>query len=94
MMMTRDREPTSMPKSHVKANTVIRDFSEITLPNSHNCICFEQVIIESVDGRMLDILDVEICRTVSLWMFLLALFFSSLYFFASFDLGTVQMAST
>ena len=46
-----------------------------------------------VDGRMLDIPEVEIWRTVLLWMFLLSLFSPSLYFFTSLDLGPVQMAS-
>jgi hypothetical protein len=42
---------------------------------------------------MPDIPEVEIWRMVSLWMFLLSLLFSSLYFFTSLDLGPVQMAS-
>jgi hypothetical protein len=48
---------------------------------------------ERFDGQMPDIPEVEIWRTVLLWMFLLSLFSSSLYFFTSLDLGPVQMAS-
>jgi hypothetical protein len=45
------------------------------------------------DLWMPDIPDVEIWRMVLLWMFLLSLFLSSLYFVTSLDLGPVQMAS-
>jgi hypothetical protein len=43
---------------------------------------------------MPDIHEVQIWRTVSLWMFLLSLLFSLLdYFFTSLDLGLLRMAS-
>jgi hypothetical protein len=42
---------------------------------------------------MPDIPELDICRTLSRWMFLLSLLLSLLlYFFTSLDLGTVQMA--
>jgi len=46
-----------------------------------------------IDGQMPDTPEVEIWRTVLLWMFLLSRFFSSLYIITSLDLSPVQMPS-
>jgi hypothetical protein len=72
---------------------MIGDFTEIAVSNSDNDLHLIRVTSARLDGRMPDIPGVEIWRTVSLWMFLLSLLFSSLYFFTSLDLGPVQMAS-
>jgi len=71
---------------------MIGDFTEITVSNSDNDLHLVEVTSARLDSRMPDIPEVEIWRTVSLWMFLLSLPFS-LYFFTSLDLGLVQMAS-
>jgi hypothetical protein len=90
MIMSNKWKPPSMPPSQDEAHTLIGDFSEITMSNSDNDIHLVRVTSARLDSRMPDIPEVEIWRTVSLWMFLL---FSSLYFFTSLDLGPVQMAS-
>jgi len=72
---------------------MITDFTEITVSDSENDLHLVRVTSARMDGWMPDIPEVEIWRTVSLWMFLLSLLFSSLYFFTSLNLGPVQMAS-
>ena len=87
-MMGCERKPPWMPPSQDKAHTMVGDFTEITVSNSDNDLHLIRVTSARLDGRMLVILGVEICRTVSLWMFFLCL--SSLlvtsllhYFFGS-----------
>jgi hypothetical protein len=80
MMMISERKPQSMPPSQDEAQTRIGDFTEITVSNSNNDIHLLRVTCARLDGPMPDISEVEIWRTVSLWMFLLSLLFSSLYF--------------
>jgi len=79
-MMSSERKPPSMPPSQDEAHTMIGDFTEITVSNSDNDLHLVRVTSAGLDGRMPDITEVEIWRTVSLWMFLLSLLFSSLYF--------------
>jgi len=94
MMMSSERKPPLMPKSQGKADTMIGDFTEITVSNSDNGLHFVRVTSARLDGRMPDIPEVEIWRTVLLWMFLLSLLSSLLlYFFNSLDLSLVQMAT-
>jgi len=83
-MMSTERKPPSMPPSRDEAHTMIGDFTEITVSNSDNGLHLVRVMSARLDGRMPDIPEVEIWRTVSLWMFLLSLLFSLLlYFFGS-----------
>jgi hypothetical protein len=93
-MMSSEQKPPPMPPSQDEAHTTIGDFTEITVSNSDNDLHLVRVTSARLDCRMPDIPEVEIWRTVSLWMFLLSLLFSLLvYFFTSLDLGPVQMAS-
>ena len=82
-MMSSKRKPPSMPPSQDEAHTVIGDFIEITVSNSDNDLHLGRVTSGRLDGRMPDISEVEIWRTVSLWMFLLSLLFlfSLLHYF-------------
>ena len=66
-------KPPSMPLSQDKADAMIADFTEITVTNSDNDLHLVQGTSAILDGQMPDILEVEIWRTVSLWMFLLSL---------------------
>jgi len=91
--MRSDRMPPSMPPSEDEAHTMVGDFTKITMSNTDNDLHLVRVTSLRLNGRMADIPEVEIGRTVSLWMFLFSLVFSSLYFFTSLDLGPVQMAS-
>jgi len=91
-MMSSERKSPSMPPSQDEAHTTIEDFTEITVSNSDDDLHLIRVTSARLNGRIPDILEVEIWRTVLLWMFLLSLLF--LYFFTSLDLGPVQMAST
>jgi hypothetical protein len=92
-MMSTERKPLSTPPSQDKAHTMIGDFTEITVLNSDNDLHLVWVTGARLDGRMADIPEVEILRTVSLWMILFSLFFCLVYFFTSLDLGPVQMVS-
>jgi len=76
-------KPQLMLQSHDEAYTMIGGYAEIAVSNSGNDQHLVQVMSARLDGRMPDIPDVEIWRTVSLWMFLLFHLFCSLYFFAS-----------
>jgi hypothetical protein len=92
-MMSCERKSLSMPLSQDETHTVIGDITDITRSNSENDQLLVQATSARFDGRMPDILEVEIWRTVLLWMFLLSLVFSSLYFVPSLDLSPVHMAS-
>jgi len=84
-MMSSERKPPSMPPSQDMAHSMIGDFTEITVSNSDNDLHLVGVMSARSDGQMPDIPEVEIWRTVSLWMlllFLLSLLFTS-YFFGS-----------
>jgi len=85
-MMSSDRNPPSMPPSQDEAHTMFADFTEITVSNSDNDLHLVRVTSARLYSRMPDIPEVEIWRTVSLWMFH---FSSSLSFFTSLDLGPV-----
>jgi hypothetical protein len=65
---------------------MIGDFTEITVSNSDNDLHLVRVTSARLDSQMPDIPEVEIWRTVSLWMLY---FSSSLYFFTSLVLGPV-----
>jgi len=91
-MTSSELMPPSMPPIQDESHTMIGDFTEITFSNSKGDLHLVQVTSARLDGRMPDIPEVEIWRTVLLWMFLLSLPFS-LYFFTSLDLGPVQKAS-
>jgi hypothetical protein len=93
VMMSSKRKPPSIPPSQDEAHTMIGDFTEIIVSNSDDHLHLVRVTSARLDGLMPDIPEVEIWRTVLLWMFILSLLFSSLYFFTSLDLGPVQMAS-
>jgi len=80
-MISRERKPPLMLPTQDKAPTMIVDFTEITVCNSDNVRHLVQVTSGRLDGQMPGFLEVEIWRSVSLWMFLLSLFFSSVYFF-------------
>jgi hypothetical protein len=92
-MMSSERKPLSTPPSQDEAHTTIGDFTKITVSNSDNGLHLVRVTSARLDGRMPEIPEVEIWRAVSLWMFVLSLFFCFVYFFTSLDLGPVQMAS-
>jgi len=87
-MMIRERKPPSMPPSQDEAHSMIGDFTKITVSNSDNDLHLVPVPCARLDGWMPDIPEVEIWRTVSLWMFLLSflsllsLIFTA-YFFGS-----------
>jgi hypothetical protein len=85
-MMSSERKPPSMPPSQDEAHTMIGDFTEITVSNSDNDLHLVRVTSARLDSQMPDIPEVEIWRTVSLWMLY---FSSSLYFFTSLVLGPV-----
>jgi hypothetical protein len=75
-MMSSQRKPPPMPLSQYDDHTMIGDLTEITVFNSDNDRHLVQVTSARLDGRMPDIPEVEIWRTVSLWMFLLSLLFT------------------
>jgi len=77
-MMRSERKSPSMPPSQDKAHTMIADFNEITVSNSDDELHIVRGTNVRFDGRMPDIAEVEIWRTMSLWMFLLSLLFTSL----------------
>jgi hypothetical protein len=76
-----EQKPPSMPPSQDEAHTMIGDFTESTVSNSDNDLHLVRATSARLDGRMPDISEVEIWRTVLLWMFLLSLFFSLLLYF-------------
>jgi len=81
MMMSNERKPPSMPPSQDEAHTKIGDFTEITGSDSDNDLHLVRAMRATLDGPMPDISEVEIWRTMSLWMFLLSLLFSLLLYF-------------
>jgi len=81
MMNSSERKPPSMQPSQDEAHTMIGHFTEITVSNSDDDLHLVRVTSARLDGRMPDIPEVEIWRTVSLWMFLLSLLFSLLHYF-------------
>jgi hypothetical protein len=74
-------KPPSMQPSQDETNRMIGDFTEITVSNSDDDLHLVGDRSAKLDGRMLDIPEVEIWRTVSLWMFLRYLLFSLLLYF-------------
>jgi hypothetical protein len=83
VMMSSERKPPSLPPSQNETHSMIGDFTEISVSNSDSDRYLVQATSARFDGWMPDILEVEIWRTVLLWMFLSFLLFSSLYFFES-----------
>jgi hypothetical protein len=78
------RKPPHVPPSQNDGHTMIGDFTVITVYNSDNDLHLPRVTIGRMDFWMLDIAELAIWRTVSLWMFLLSLLFGLLlYFFGS-----------
>jgi len=73
MMMSTETKPPSMPPSHDETHAMIGDNTEGPVSNSDDDIRFLRVTSVRLDGRMPDIPEVEIWRTVLLWMFLLSL---------------------
>jgi hypothetical protein len=90
MIMSNKRKPSLMPRSPYNALTMIGDFNVITVSNSDNGLHLVRVTTARLDGRMPEILELELWRMVSLWMFQI---FSFRYIFTCLDLGPVQMAS-
>jgi hypothetical protein len=64
MIMSNKRKPPSLPQSQDEAHTLIGDFTEITVFNSDNDLHLVRVPSARLDGRMPDIPEVEIWRTV------------------------------
>jgi len=64
-MMGSERKPPSMLKSQDNTNPLNGDFTEITVSNPGNGLHLVRVNSARLDGRMLDILEVAIWRTVS-----------------------------
>jgi len=91
VMVTSKRKPPSIPPCQVKAHVMIADLTEITVSHSDNDLHLLQAMGARFDDRMPDIQEVEILRTVLLWMFLLSLLSSLLL--PSLDFGLVKMAS-
>jgi hypothetical protein len=81
MMMSNKRKLASMPPSQDEAHTMIGDFTEIAVPNSDNELHLVQATSARMAGQMPHISEVEIWRTVLLWMFLLSHLFSLLLYF-------------
>jgi hypothetical protein len=77
-VMSRARNPPSMPLSHDEAHTMIGDITKITVSYLDNDLHLVWVSTARLASWMPDILEEEIWRTVSLSMFLLSLLFTSL----------------
>jgi len=90
MMIHSDWILPSMLPSQDEDHTMIGDFTEITLSNSDNDLQFIQAPSARFDSWMLDILEVDIWRMVSLSMFLLSLLLFLLLI--SLDLCPVQIS--
>jgi hypothetical protein len=65
-MMSSERKPPWMPPGQDEAHTMIGDFTEIAVSNSDKDLHLVRVMSARLDGRMPDIQEVEIWRTVSL----------------------------
>jgi len=84
MMMISDGKPPSMVLSPYETHTVIGDFTHLAVSNSDNNLHLLEATSTRFGGQMPDILEVQIWRTVSLWMFLLSHhFYLLLYFIGS-----------
>jgi len=77
VMISSELKSPSLPPSHHGSHAITVDFTEITVFNSD----YELHLVRVTNGRlndwMSDIPEVEICRTVLLWMFPFSLFFTS-----------------
>jgi len=83
MMMCPKGKQSSMPPSQDLAHTMIGDFTESTMSDSDNDLHLVRVTSARLDGRMMDIPEVEIWRTVSPWIFLLSVLLTSLLLWIS-----------
>ena len=81
MMMSNEWKPPSMPPSQDEAHTMIGDFTEISVSKSDNDVHLVRATSTRLDGRMPEISEVEIWRTVLLSMFLLSLLLALLHHF-------------
>jgi len=73
---------------------MIQGITEITGAISDDDLNMVPVMSAGLDGWLLNIPEVEICRTVLLWKFLHSFLFARLlYFFTTLDLRQVQMVS-
>ena len=66
MIMNNKRKAPSMPPSQDEAHTMIGDLTKITVSKSDNDQLLVRVTSARLDGRMPEIPEVEIWRTVSL----------------------------
>jgi len=82
-MMSSELMPLSMPPRQDDAHSMIGDFTKISESNSENELLLVWVTSVRFNGQMPDILEVEIWKAVSLWMFFHCLVFSSVHFFTS-----------
>jgi len=73
VMMSSERMSPSAPPSQVEAHTINGDFTESSVANSNNDLQVVQATSAWLDGQMPHIPEVEILRTVLLWMFYLCL---------------------
>ena len=84
MTNSSERKSPSMPPSQDAAATMIGDFIAISMTISDNDLHLIRVTSPRLDAQLWAILEVEIWRMVSLWMFLLTVLFAILlYFFES-----------
>jgi hypothetical protein len=72
-MISSERKPPSMLLSQDETHAMIGDFTEMTMSNYDDDLCLVRVTSAKLNGRMPDIPDVEIWRTMLLCMFLLSL---------------------
>jgi len=77
MMMSSEWKPPSMPKSQDTTDTIIGKFTEITVSNSDNDLYLVGVKNPRLNGWMPVIPEVEIWKTVFLWIILSLLFFNA-----------------
>jgi hypothetical protein len=66
VIMSSERKPPSMLPGQDEAHTMIGDFTEVTVSNSDDDLRLVQATSARCVGRMPDIPEVEIWRTVSL----------------------------
>jgi len=88
VMVTSEWKSPSILPSQDEAHAMIGDFTEIPVSNSDNDLHLVRVTNAGLDGRMPDIQEVEIWRTVSLWMFLLSLLSLLSLLFTSYFFGS------
>jgi len=70
--MSSERKSPVMLMSQDETRTMIGDFTKVTVSNSNDDLHLVQATCARLDGRMPDIPEVEIWRTLSLSMFLLS----------------------